>query len=84
MKLFCRQHHFAPAQVAEDSKDGVGDMDGGLEGEALVGKEEDIDDIDNEPEPPLLEVLLCHGPHRHDGDGVGESILHGDGGIGVG
>ena len=76
-------HHLAPAEIAEHGKDGVGHVYTSFEGKALVGKQIDVDDVHHEPQPPQLQILLCHGPHGHYGYGIGEGILHRHGRVGV-
>lgn len=42
-------HHLAPTEIAEDGKNGVGNMDASLEGKTLVGEQVDIDDVHHKP-----------------------------------
>ena len=56
-----------PLAVADEGKDCIESVNGGLEGNALADVEPEADGIDNEPKQPLLGILASQCPERNDG-----------------
>ncbi len=52
-----------------------------LEGDALVNVKHAADYIHHYPEEPLLKVFPCQRPQADKGEGIGEAVEHGHGGV---
>lgn len=52
-----------------------------LEGDALVNVKHAADYIHHYPEEPLLKVFPCQRPQADKGEGIGETVEHGHGGV---
>ena len=77
-------HHFAPLEIACDGDDDVEGIEGGLEGNVLVEIEYGGDDVDGNPDEPLLQVFVCQRPDADDAEGSGERVGKGDCAVGEG
>ena len=79
-----RGHHAAPLSIAEDGDDDIEGVEGGLEGDVLIEVEAAGDDVDDNPDEPLLQVLACQGPDAHEGERCGEGVGQGHTRVGAG
>ena len=77
-------HQATPAKVAEDGDDDVKTVERGLEGNVLVEVEHAGDYIHSNPNEPLFQILVSQCPDANEGQGGGESIGDGNGGVGEG
>ena len=67
-------HQLPPLEEAEDGDDDVKGVEAGFEGNILVEVEDAGDDIDGNPDEPLLEVLVCQSPDTDEAEGCGEAV----------
>ena len=70
-------HQLLPLEEAEDGDDDVKGVEAGLEGNVLVEVEDASDDIDSNPDEPLLKVLVCQSPNAHEAEGGCEAVGQG-------
>lgn len=70
-------HQSLPLEVAEDGDDDVEAVEAGLEGNVLVEIEHAGDDIDGNPDEPLLQVFVRQCPDADEAEGGGEAVGHG-------
>ena len=75
-------HAALPLAVAEVDHEGVDGVEEGAAVDAFVEVEAYGDGVDNEPYPPLLDVLAGEHPEADDGEGGGEGVEPGDGAVG--
>ena len=73
-----------PLAVAQDGHDGVEGVEAGREGDLLVDIKDGADGIDDEPQQPLLGILLSQGPQGNHTQGGGEAVAQGDAAVGPG
>ena len=71
-----------PLKIACNGYEDIEPIEESLEGDALVNIKRTADNIDDQPEQPLLKVFPCQSPQSYEGEGVGETVEHGHGGIG--
>ena len=67
-------HQLLPLEEAENSDDDIKGVEAGLEGNILVEVEDASDDIDSNPDEPLLEVLVCQSPDANKTQGRGKAV----------
>ena len=67
-------HDSTPSEKAEDGNDDVEGIEARLEGQSLVGIECAGDDIDGNPDEPLLQILVCQCPDAYDAQGGSEAV----------
>ena len=67
-------HQSLPLEVAEDGDDDVEAVEAGLEGNVLVEIEHAGDDIDGNPDEPLLQVFPCQRPDAYHAEGCRETV----------
>ena len=67
-------HQLPPLEEAEDGDDDVKGVEAGLEGNILIEVENASDDIDSNPDEPLLEVLVCQSPDANKTQGRGKAV----------
>ena len=75
-------HQLLPLEEAENGDDDIKGVEAGFEGNVLVEVEDAGDDIDGNPDEPLLEVLVCQCPDTDEAEGCGEAV--GQGHVAVG
>ena len=67
-------HQALPLEKTKDSDDDVKGIETGLEGNILIEVEDAGDDIDGNPNEPLLEVLVCQSPDTDEAEGGGKTV----------
>ena len=67
-------HQLLPFEKTKDSDDDVKGIEAGLEGDILIEVEDAGDDIDGNPNEPLLEVLVCQSPDANKTQGRGKAV----------
>ena len=71
-----------PLAVSVEDHEGVDAVEEGAAIDAFVEVEADGDGVDDEPDPPLLDVLAGEHPEADDGEGGGEGVETGDVAVG--
>lgn len=82
LSLSAAFHAPPPLMVSKPDHEGVDAVEEGAAIDALIEVEPNGDGIDDEPDPPLLDVLAREHPEAYDGEGGGEAIEKGDVAVG--
>ena len=67
-------HQLLPLEEAENGDDDVKGVEASLEGNILIEVEDASDDIDSNPDEPLLEVLVRQSPDANKTQGRGKAV----------
>lgn len=71
-----------PLKIACNGYEDIEPIEESLEGDALVNIKRTADNIDDQPEQPLLKVFPGQCPQADEGHGISEAVEQGHGGIG--
>ena len=67
-------HHPAPLEIAGNGDDDVEGVEWGLEWDVLVEIKDAGDNINGNPDEPLLQIFVGQCPNADDAEGCGERV----------